>query len=148
MKRRAFLLASMGALASFTSLASLACKKGAPQQARCKRCGMRVDPASSWRTDLVHDDGSVTSFDTPRCALTSWRTGQTPAKAIRVQEYYDRAWRDGAEVRFLYGGDVAGPMGPDFVPVDPSRASKFIQDHGAEAAYRLDELTADFLAKN
>jgi hypothetical protein len=31
--------------------------------------------------------------------------------------------------------------------VDPSRATKFIQDHGAERAYRLDEITPDVLTK-
>jgi hypothetical protein len=143
MNRRALLLALGGTMALALGTGT-ACKK----QPRCKQCGMRIEPASPWRADLVHDDGSVTSFDTPRCALTSWRSGQTPAKTIRVQDYYDRKWRDGSEVRFVYGGDVSGPMGPDFIPVDPSRASKFIQDHGADAAYRLDELTADFLPKN
>jgi len=143
MKRRDFVLgvATVAAVACFGSAAA-ACKK----DARCKHCGMRIDPSSGWRSELVADDGKVTTFDTPRCALQSWRSGTTPAKSIRVQEYYDRQTRDGNEVRFAIGGDVVGPMGSDLVPVDPPRASKFIQDHGAERALKLDEVTTEILA--
>jgi copper chaperone NosL len=133
MKRRAFLFA--------LGLAPLACKK----EERCSHCGMKIDPSSPWRAELIGHGGGITSFDTPRCALTSWRNGKTPAKAVRVQEYYERRWRDGTEVRFVLGGDVVGPMGPDLVPVDPSRATKFIQDHGADRALSLDEVTLQVL---
>jgi copper chaperone NosL len=140
MKRRDFVL---GSLVSALSLASLAgCKK----EARCKHCGMKIDPSSAWRAELVAADGTVTAFDTPRCALTSWRSGATLAKTIRVQEYYDRQMRDGGAVRFVIGGDVVGPMGPDIVPVDPARSSKFIQDHGADRALLLEEVTSQILS--
>jgi copper chaperone NosL len=115
----------------------VACRK----DERCKQCGMRIDRQSAWRAELVGEDGKTTSFDTPRCALASWRSGKTSAKALRVQEYYDRQWRDAREVRFVVGGDVVGPMGPDLVPVDPPRATKFIQDHGADRALSVDEVT-------
>jgi hypothetical protein len=107
---------------------------------------MKIDPASAWRTDLVASDGTTTSFDTPRCALTSWRSGKSQAASLRVQEYYERTWRSAEELRFVIGGDVVGPMGPDLVPVEPSRVTKFIQDHGADRALRVDEITADVLA--
>lgn len=106
---------------------------------------MKLDPASPWHAELVDAAGAVTAFDTPRCALTSWRTGETQAVSLRVQEYYEHVTRDGAELRFAYGGDVVGPMGPDFVPVDPAHASKFQQDHGAERILRLDEIDKAFL---
>jgi nitrous oxide reductase accessory protein NosL len=125
------------------ALVAAACKKAEQQ---CKHCGMRIDPESPWRTELLAADGSATSFDTPRCALTSWRSGKSQAIAVRVQEYYERKWRGGEEVRFVLGGDVVGPMGPDLVPVDPSRVTKFIQDHGADRALRLEEVTLDVLS--
>jgi hypothetical protein len=115
----------------------VACKK----ESRCKQCGMRIDPSSPWRTELVADDGTVTSFDTPRCAFTSWRRGATPAKTLRAQDYYERRWARAEELRFVVGGDVPGPMGPDLVPVEPARALKFVQDHGADRAYLADEIT-------
>jgi copper chaperone NosL len=142
MRRRDFVISACGA--AFALLFAAACKS--KTEARCKHCGMRIDPASPWRTELVGNDGTVIAFDTPRCALQSWRAGTTPAKTIRVQEYYDRQTRDGADVRFIVGGDVLGPMGPDLVPVDPPRASKFIQDHSADRALRLDEVTPQVLS--
>ncbi|CAN5924387.1 nitrous oxide reductase accessory protein NosL [soil metagenome] len=139
--RRHFLLAMAGAAAAAITAAS-GCKK----EARCKNCGMKIDPSSPWRAELLAADGAVTTFDTPRCALQSWRSGKTPAKSLRVQDYYDRQSRDGSELRFVIGGDVVGPMGPDLVPVDPARVSKFIQDHAADRALRLDEITPEVLA--
>jgi hypothetical protein len=139
-KRRDFLLAL--ATAAVVLAGASACKK----EARCKNCGMRIDPTSQWRTELVAADGAVVAFDTTRCALQSWRSGKTPAKSVRVQDYYDRKERDGNDVRFVIGGDVVGPMGPDLVPVDPARVSKFMQDHAADRALRLDEVTPEVLA--
>lgn len=139
MHRRVFIVAAC----TTALLLAVGCKT--KTDARCKHCGMKIDPASQWRTELVGEDGKVTPFDAPRCALQSWRSGASPAKSIRVQEYYDRQTRDGADVRFIVGGDVIGPMGPDLVPVDPARASKFIQDHAADRALKLDEVTTQVL---
>jgi nitrous oxide reductase accessory protein NosL len=139
MHRRDFIL-----MAVATAVAA-ACKSK-PSEQRCKHCGMKIDPSSAWRATLVATDGTSTSFDTPRCALTSWRSGKPQAVLVQVQEYYERRWRSGEELRFVIGGDVVGPMGPDLVPVDPTRATKFIQDHGADRALRLDEVTMDVLA--
>ncbi len=136
--RRAFLLVA----GVTTALLVNGCKK---QEPRCKNCGMKIDPTSQWRAELVGPDGAVTPFDTPRCALQSWRSGKTQAKSLRVQDYYDRQAKDGSEVRFVIGGDVVGPMGPDLVPVDPARVSKFIQDHAADRALKLEEITSDVL---
>jgi copper chaperone NosL len=140
MTTRRDVLLTLG-LAALLLAGASACKK----EARCKNCGMRIDPASQWRAELVAADGTLTTFDTPRCALQAWRSGKTQATSLRVQDYYDRKERDGNDVRFVIGGDVVGPMGPDLVPVDPARVSKFIQDHGAERALRLDEVTSEVL---
>jgi nitrous oxide reductase accessory protein NosL len=138
--RRSFLAGALGLFA--IAAAPAACKK----EERCMNCGMKIDRASAWRAELVAADGSVAQFDSPRCALTAWRGGKVQGKTLRVQEYYDRRFRDAAELRFVIGGDVSGPMGPDLVPVDPSRALKFIQDHGADRAVALGEITPDVLA--
>ena len=137
MLRRAFLVAlALG-------WSALACKK----ELRCKHCGMKIDPASAWRTELVGADGTVTSFDTPRCAFMSWRNGSSTASTLRVQDYYERRWKNADALRFVVGGDVLGPMGPDLVPVDPSQVTKFIQDHGADRALRVEEVTSTVLAR-
>ncbi len=133
----------LSAVVAFAAL-GLACSR---HEERCRSCGMKIDPSSAWRTELVGPNGApVAGFDTPRCAFQAWRSGKVAATAIRVPEYYDRRPRDGAELRFVVGGDVLGPMGPDLVPVEPSKADKFIQDHGAEKALRVEEVTADVLS--
>ncbi len=132
MKRRAFLV-GVAVLA--------ACKK----EERCATCGMKIDRASPWRAEVVLASGAVLEYDTPRCALRGWLTRKIETKSVRVQEYYDRTWRDGADVRFVAGGDVTGPMGADLVPVEPSRVTKYIQDHGADRAYTLGEITIEVL---
>jgi hypothetical protein len=108
---------------------------------------MRIDPASSWRADLIREGGALVHFDTPRCALLAWKKGQVPAVGISLQEFYDRAWRNGEELRFALGSDVMGPMGTEVVPVDPSRVEKFVADHHATRTATLQELTPALLER-
>ena len=136
MHRRAFLFAIA------VSSVSAGCK---PAVRRCSFCGMKIDPASSWLTELVMLDGTTTTFDTPRCAMTAWRTRGAPVKSVRVQEFYERAWRDGNEVDFVVGSDVQGPMGADLVPVAPAKSAKFIVDHAGGRALKLDMITPELL---
>lgn len=143
MKRRELLQAAVVGFAFGSTAFASGCKKEA---ARCKNCGMKIDPTSAWRAELVTASGEVVPFDTPRCALQSWRGGKTAATSMRVLDYYDRKSVSAVDVRFVIGGDVVGPMGPDLVPVDPARVAKFIQDHSADRALRLDEVTPEVIA--
>jgi hypothetical protein len=106
---------------------------------------MKVDPTSAWRADLVRGDGTHVHFDTPRCALLAWRTGRVPAASASFQEFYERSWRSGSDLRFALGSDAMGPMGVDVVPVDPARAEKFVTDHHATRIVTIDELTVALL---
>lgn len=130
-----------------TSLAvtlAVGCRPSAP---RCKTCGMKIDPSSAWRTELLdHAGGVAAAFDTPRCAFAAWRSGKVSASALRVPEYYDRVPRTGDALRFVIGSDVLGPMGPDLVPVEPTKVPKFLQDHAAERALTVAEITETTLA--
>ncbi|HRH00581.1 MAG TPA: nitrous oxide reductase accessory protein NosL [Polyangiaceae bacterium] len=138
---------ALGALFALTLAPALAsgCKKDAsttPAAAppgRCAHCGMKLTAGSAWLTELVAADGSKKTFDTPRCALTARLAGG--AAKLRVQDFYDRTWRDGGEVLFVVGSDVLGPMGPDLVPVDTARAPKFLKDHEGDRALKLEEIT-------
>jgi len=124
-------------LSCLAVLSLAACKK----EERCANCGMKLDPSSGWRADLIVS-GAPRSYDTPRCAFTAWRSGAAQASGARVQDFYDRAWKDGAEVRFVVGSDVNGPMGADLVPVDAARATRFTKDHGGRAL-ALADVTLD-----
>jgi hypothetical protein len=133
MDRRTFVL---------LGLALVACKTDAP---RCAHCGMKIDPQSAFRAEIV--DGSTTrAFDTPRCALSAWISGGKKG-TVRVQDYYDRAWHDGKDLRFVVGSDVIGPMGPELVPVDAARVAKFKRDHEGTGDYAEDQLTPELLAQ-
>jgi hypothetical protein len=121
---------------------ALACSR---KEERCAFCGMKLDAASPWRTDLVRADGGHVRFDTPRCALLAWRSGRVAAADISLQEFYERTWTRGEDLRFALGSDVVGPMGPDAVPVDPARAEKFASDHHATRVLSLGDLTVAVL---
>jgi copper chaperone NosL len=134
MKRRAFLALSCASLVA-------ACTR----VERCATCGMRIDPKSTWRADLVTASGRV-HFDTPRCALVAWRTGKTAATSLEVAEFYEQHWGSGELVRFVVGSDVVGPMGTDLVPVAPDRVAKFMSDHHGRRALALAEVTPEILS--
>ncbi len=118
-----------------------ACRGGAK---RCGHCGMKIDENSAFRAELELD-GQRESFDTPRCALSEWKSRGGTGKVF-VQDYYDRVLQDGAPLRFVIGSDVVGPMGPEIVPVDAARASKLVKDHGGKD-YALTELTVELLGQ-
>ena len=134
--RRTFLLSAVVCLA--------ACRRAAAQE-RCAQCGMVVDPKSPFRVEVTRD-GIAQPYDTPRCALTSLRTGAAGG-SVRVQEFYSRTPVDANAVRFVAGSDVDGPMGAELVPVAPDKVDKFVRDHRGPRTYRLDELTLDVLKK-
>ena len=106
---------------------------------RCSNCGMKLDPASAWLAEIVQDDGTKLTFDTPRCALTASLAGKKGK--LRFQDYYDKKWHDAGELRLVTGSNVLGPMGPDLVPVDPARAQKFSQDHEGDKTLTVAEIT-------
>lgn len=123
---------------------AVGCRPSAP---RCRTCGMKIDPSSAWRTELLDHGGAVVAaFDTPRCAFLAWRTGKVSASALRVPDYYDRVPRTADALRFVIGSDVLGPMGPDLVPVETAKAPKFLQDHAAERALTAEEITGAILS--
>lgn len=126
-----------------------ACKKdpGAPpppqSTGRCSHCGMKLKPESPWLAELVSDDGQKLTFDAPRCAFAASLAGKKGK--LRMQDYYDKKWHDASELRFVAGSSVIGPMGPDLVPVDPARVTKFTQDHEGEKTYEAGQVTQAIL---
>ncbi len=119
---------------------------GCPARAeRCAFCGMLIEPKSCWTAEIVQDNGEKLIFDSPRCALLSWRSGRVQAESLRVRDYYDCAWRDANDVLFVPSSDVLGPMGPDLVPVDRARAPQFAREHTGTRPLPLTDITLDLL---
>ena len=119
-----------------------ACRGGGAK--RCGHCGMKIDETSAFHAAL-EQSGSRDEFDTPRCALSEWKS-RGGTGTVFVQDYYDRVLQDGKALRFVIGSDVIGPMGPEIVPVDAARAAKFEKDHGGKD-YTLAELTTELLGQ-
>lgn len=81
--------------------------------------------------------GTTQHFDTPRCAFEHTKD----KRSVRVQEYYDRTWLNADEAKFVKNSDVMGPMGKDFIPVNPKHVDKFLREHGG-VLVSLDEIGA------
>jgi hypothetical protein len=142
-RRTAFLV--VPGVAALGSL--LACKprsSAADGGDRCDFCGMKIDPTSAWHSELVVG-GRTLRFDAPKCALSAWRQRSLAVERSTFQEFYTRVPTDASKLVFARGGDVIGPMGADLVPLDPASASRFLHDHGAKDALKLEAITADLL---
>ena len=104
---------------------------------RCAHCGMHV--AGDWLTSGARTAaGASVVFDTPKC-LFAWMNGDgAGASEAWVTEYYAREHRPIADVWYVIGSDVTGPMGADLIPVQGPQRESFVRDHGGTAI----ELTA------
>lgn len=139
---RSFSTRATLAIVAFVGLVGLfGCTKR--DEARCSHCGMKIDPQSVFRSEIVSPGSAPLAFDTPRCAILSFRNDAGVGAVIRVQEFYDRTVRDANDVRFVVGSDVIGPMGADYIPVAPDRTPKFMQDHAGLRILRFDEIRGD-----
>jgi hypothetical protein len=123
--------------------AALAAPLGASCQrkARCAHCGMALDPTSRWYAELALADGTLRGFDAPRCAFAAWRGPAREARELFARGYYDGARLPSGALVFAAGSDVAGPMGPDLVPVEAERADTFAREHRARATLRAAEVS-------
>jgi copper chaperone NosL len=119
---------------------ALACR----HEARCGKCGMKVDSASPW-VGYVTIDGAEVPFDTPHCALETWRGAAARVKDARFREYYTRELTPVGELRFVGGSDVVGPMGSDLVPVAIEKAPRFARDHNGAPPRSAEEMVRDGL---
>jgi hypothetical protein len=109
------------------------------RELRCATCGMKVDPGSPW-VSYVTIDGKEQAFDTPSCAMAAWRKSATRVGGGRFREYYSQELKPVAEVRFVRGSDVSGPMGPDLVPVAAGTAGRFARDHNGAPPQTAEEV--------
>lgn len=127
--------------ASLASALFVFCKR----EERCAACGMKLREDSPWRSEVQLGSASARHFDTPRCALEFYLHHRSESPRVRVQEYYRRTFEDASELRFVVGSDVLGPMGPDLVPVAPTRAEGFVREHGGARVVGLGDVTLDLL---
>jgi hypothetical protein len=117
---------------------------GCSKQKRCKTCGMVLDPANRFATELHPSaGGDAVIFDTPKCAFTALRQpGPLASAELFARGYYTQALLPAKALSFAQGSDVLGPMGIDFVPVEREHAARFAQEHNAKAMLEAETITA------
>ena len=118
-----------------------------PPGARCAKCGMPVDDHPRWVAGAVTAAGAGERFCCPRC-LFAWRGSArgTGSHDLWVTEYYSQKQTPVADVLFVMGSDVTGPMGKSLVPVaGPGAAERFREDHHGTRLLRVEEITPELL---
>lgn len=122
---------------------------GGKPRTRCERCGMFTDANPRWAAGAVAAGGRKVSFDAPRC-MFAWLQDAAGigAEAPWITEYYTQRKHPAAFVWYVVGSDLAGPMGPDLVPIgDEAGARRFRVEHDGRAVLRFDAIDAAVLAR-
>lgn len=115
---------------------------------RCPVCAMRVADHPEFASAIQRRDGTTFYFCGTGCMLRAWLHPETflgsPRSELErgvVQEYFTGQVRNAADVVWVAGSDVVGPMGPALVPLaDEVSVEKFRQRHGGKATFELAEL--------
>ncbi len=141
MNARTFLVLGLGCL-----VISLLTGCG-PAAARCAKCGMRVADHPRWVAGAITAAGVEERFCCPRCMFV-WHHSRDGAgsRDLWVTEYYAQKRMPAADVFFVMGSDVAGPMGKALVPVaGREEAGRFLKDHAGARLLQAQEITPELL---
>lgn len=123
---------------------------------KCPVCGMFVAKYQKWVAEILFKDGSYVVFDGCKDMLKYYFNMEKYTKKksrddiadIYVTEYYTLKVRKAAEVLFVVGSDVLGPMGHEFIPVKGEDAAKiFMVGHGGDKVFRFDEIRTTDIPK-
>lgn len=134
-------------LCSLSSAALAALPPQPDGKDRCAVCGMFVAPYPQWTAALELKDGRRFYFDGPKdlfvCLfdLPAYLPGVSTEQVtgVYVTEYYSALLKPAAEVIFVTGSNVLGPMGQELVPVLGREAAEtFRRDHAGKALMRFD----------
>lgn len=127
-----------------------ACAAGLPlpgKEDRCPVCGMFVQPFPQWYAGFALQDGRRFYFDGPKDMFTcllkigECLPGVTAEQVgpAYVTEYYSTRLMPAADVLFVTGSNVLGPMGSELVPVFGREAAEtFRRDHGGQKVLVFD----------
>lgn len=118
-----------------------------PAGARCAKCGMLVEDHPRWVAGAVTASGGEERFCCPRCML-AWHLSPRGkgSRDLWVTEYYAQQPTPVADVFFVMGSDVVGPMGKALVPIAGREAAeRFRQDHRGSRLLQAGEITSERL---
>jgi nitrous oxide reductase accessory protein NosL len=122
-------------------------KPGAAE--RCPVCGMFVEKFPAWWAQAVFASGGRVTFDGVNDLVRflgdpgRYSPGQSAASIAQVWvlDYYSLKPLPAETAFFVAGGDVPGPMGPEFIPFRTlPEAEEFQRDHHGAAILRFKDL--------
>jgi nitrous oxide reductase accessory protein NosL len=117
---------------------------------------MFVRDQPQWVAAAVWRDGTFFYFDGARDLFRLLLHPERYRKDARrediagafVTEHASTAFVPAREALYVYGSDVAGPMGPDLVPIrGADKAAAFLRDHAGRRVLRFDEITDALLTE-
>mgnify|MGYP001766203554 CR=1 FL=1 len=131
-------------LLAFVVLTAAGCR---PEGERCRKCGMLVDQYPRWIAGLTNAEGKEERFCCERCLFAHWRSPLgAGCRDAWVTEYYQQKRLPVADVLFVMGSDVTGPMGKALVPVSGrDAAEQFLKEHHGARILTADEITSELL---
>lgn len=115
---------------SLFALGLFAC--GSDDRPRCSECGMFADTAPQWAVGATDAEANAVRFDAPRCFFAR-KLRANDLREPWVTEYYTQARSRADRMAYVAGSDLTGPMGRDFVPVDPANVARFVTEHGGRS---------------
>jgi len=116
---------------------------------RCPVCGMFVAPYTEWVATISFQDGSNLFFDGCKDLFRYYfdlpekgdGLSRNQIESIWFTEYYSTRKMKAAEVFFVIGSDVMGPMGKELIPIAGEKAVKiFMRDHKGTEALTFDQI--------
>lgn len=123
---------------------------------KCPVCGMFVAKYQKWVAEIVFKDGSYVVFDGCKDMFKYYfnmekytkKKSRDDIAEIYVTEYYTLKIHKAADVLFIVGSDVLGPMGHELIPVKGEDAAKiFMIGHQGNKVFRFDEIRATDIPK-
>jgi len=129
-----------------------------PQQVqratRCPVCGMYPSRTPQWTAQIVFNDQSASSFDSPvdlfrfmgNMALFDKQHKVADIGAIYVADYNTKAWTDAKKAFFVLGSKALGPMNDPNLPAFATRptAEVFAKAQGGKVL-AFGEVTRDVI---
>lgn len=124
------------------------------RSARCPVCGMYPYRTPNWTGQIVFNDQTATSFDSPvdmfrflnNMLLFDKQHKPADIGAIYVADYGTKAWADARKAFFVHGSTARGPMNDPNLPAFATReaADAFAKANGGKVlAFR--EVTREII---
>jgi len=124
-----------------------------PADVTCGKCGMYPAKYPQWQSQIIFNDGSMTSFDGCKCMFNflygmekfDKTHSRDDVSVAWVKDFNSGTWINAVDAYFVVGSNMMGPMGKELVPfADQASAMKFHREQGG-TMMQYGEITPDVL---